>query len=100
VEEVLDLYSQPYDPQAPVVCFDEHPVQLISEVRSPPATGTRKSPTTLWLRIPLIHQIRQRKIVDPERKEKEATNLGVDWQRCIPWVGDRQPTHISVFLQP
>ena len=23
MEEVLDLYAEPYDPQRPVVCFDE-----------------------------------------------------------------------------
>lgn len=35
MEDVLDLYAEPYDPQYPVVCFDESPYQLISEVREP-----------------------------------------------------------------
>jgi hypothetical protein len=35
MEDVLDLYSLPYDPQRPLVCFDEHPVQLIAETREP-----------------------------------------------------------------
>jgi hypothetical protein len=35
MEDVLDLYAEPYDPQRPVVCFDESPVQLVSETRSP-----------------------------------------------------------------
>lgn len=35
MEAVLDLYSQCYEPQEPVVCFDERPVQLISETREP-----------------------------------------------------------------
>jgi hypothetical protein len=35
MEDVLDLYAEPYDPQRPVVCFDEVPVQLIGERRSP-----------------------------------------------------------------
>ncbi len=35
MEDVLDLYAQPYHPQRPVVCFDELPYQLISEVRQP-----------------------------------------------------------------
>src|SRR5918992_6250049 len=30
-----DLYAKPYDPQHPQVCFDESPVQLISETRRP-----------------------------------------------------------------
>ena len=35
MEDVLDLYEQPYDEQRPVVCFDESPEQLIAEVRPP-----------------------------------------------------------------
>ena len=35
MEEVLDLYEEPYDPLRPVVCFDERPCQLIGEVREP-----------------------------------------------------------------
>jgi len=33
MEDVLDLYERPYDPQYPVVCMDEQPVQLIGETR-------------------------------------------------------------------
>jgi len=35
MEDVLDLYAEESDPQRPVVCFDESPVQLIGEVRQP-----------------------------------------------------------------
>src|SRR5215204_6229006 len=35
MEDVLDLYAETPDPQRPVVCFDESPVQLIGEVRQP-----------------------------------------------------------------
>lgn len=35
MEDVLDLYAEPYDPRRPQVCFDESPVQLISETRQP-----------------------------------------------------------------
>jgi DDE superfamily endonuclease len=35
MEDVLDLYAQQPDPNRPVVCFDESPVQLIGEVRPP-----------------------------------------------------------------
>lgn len=33
MEEVLDVYEQPYDEHHPVVCLDESPHQLISETR-------------------------------------------------------------------
>jgi hypothetical protein len=39
LEEVLETYAKAYDPQHPVVCMDEQPVQLIGETRTPiPAT--------------------------------------------------------------
>ena len=39
MEEVLDTYEKAYDPNCPVVCMDEQPVQLIGETRVPiPAT--------------------------------------------------------------
>lgn len=33
MEEVLDVYEQPYDANHPVVCLDESPKQLIGELR-------------------------------------------------------------------
>jgi len=35
MEDVLELYAMPYDPKRPLVCFDEHLVQLIMEKRRP-----------------------------------------------------------------
>jgi transposase len=35
MEDVLDLYAEAPDPDRPVVCFDESPVQMIGEVRAP-----------------------------------------------------------------
>ena len=32
MEDLLDLYEQPYDPLCPVVCYDEMPFQLLGEV--------------------------------------------------------------------
>jgi len=31
MEDILDVYERPYDPQRPVVCMDEQPRQLIGE---------------------------------------------------------------------
>lgn len=39
MEDVLEVYEKPYDPQCPVICMDEQPVQLLKETRAPiPAT--------------------------------------------------------------
>ncbi len=35
MEDVLDLYAEPYDPARPVVGFDERPLQLVAETRTP-----------------------------------------------------------------
>jgi len=35
MEDILELYHRPYDPQVPLVCMDEQPVQLIKETRQP-----------------------------------------------------------------
>jgi hypothetical protein len=34
MEDVLETYDQPYDPQQPVVCLDEKPITLHADVRS------------------------------------------------------------------
>jgi hypothetical protein len=35
MEDILELYHMPYDPQVPLVCMDEQPVQLIKGTRTP-----------------------------------------------------------------
>lgn len=35
MEEVLDLYAEPYDERQPVVCFDERPCQLLGDEIAP-----------------------------------------------------------------
>jgi len=60
MEQVLEVYSRPYDPRFPVVCMDEQPFQLLSETRSPlpMAPGreqvvdyeyTREGTCTVWM---------------------------------------------------
>ena len=43
MEEVLETYALPYDPNHPVVCMDEQPIQLLKETRVPIA-ATRDHP--------------------------------------------------------
>ena len=35
MEDVLDLYAEPCDPQRPVVCFDETSTQLLADITEP-----------------------------------------------------------------
>ncbi len=41
MEDLLDVYTRPYDPRRPLVCFDEMPEQLLADVREslPPRPG-------------------------------------------------------------
>ena len=46
MEDVLDVYSRPYDPDSPVICFDETSKQLVCETRVPlpPEPGQASKP--------------------------------------------------------
>jgi len=35
MEDVLEVYALPYDPEIPVVCMDEKPYQLLADAREP-----------------------------------------------------------------
>lgn len=35
MQDVLEIYSMPYDPLLPVICMDEQPIQLLGETRTP-----------------------------------------------------------------
>ncbi len=43
MEDVLEIYSQPYNAAFPIICMDEQPVQLTKETREPVA-ATREHP--------------------------------------------------------
>ena len=46
MEDVLDLYAEPYDPDRPVVCFDETSTQLLAEVKTPLPAHSSTTGTT------------------------------------------------------
>ena len=35
MEDILDLYCLAYDPNIPMVCMDEQPLQLLKEIKEP-----------------------------------------------------------------
>ena len=39
MEDVLDLYAEPHDPQRPLVCFDETSTQLLADISEPLPAG-------------------------------------------------------------
>ena len=76
MEDVLDVYEQPYDPKIPQVCFDERPCQLINETRTP---------------IPA--QVGQSEKYDYEYKREGTCNLFGFFQPLAGW------RHIKVTKQ-
>lgn len=70
MEDVLDLYAEPLQTERPVVCFDERPVQLLSDTRAP---------------LPMISGNVKR--YDYEYKRQGTANLFV---MCQPLVGWRE----------
>lgn len=68
MEDILDLYAEPYDPRQPQVCFDECPYQLISEKR-----------------LPLPDQPGQPERYDYEYKREGTCNLFVILQPLAGW---------------
>ena len=58
MEDVLDLYAEPYDPQRPVVCFDETSTQLLADTRPPllaqPGRPARQDSSTCFWPVGLL----------------------------------------------
>ncbi len=85
MEDILDLYAEPYDPKRPVVNFDETPVQLIGETR-----------------VPIKAKKGKLRKVDYEYKRNGTANLFVVVDRHKEWrkvnVTDRR-TKIDFALQ-
>ena len=78
MEDVLDLYAEPPDPKRPVVCFDESPIQLIGEVRSPiPA-----KPGQLALRLRVSAQRNRQPVRVPRRPSALAQGQSDHKPRC------------------
>jgi hypothetical protein len=82
MEDVLDIYSRPYDPKFPVVCMDESSIQLIGEVHEPipAALGhpvlmddeyVRKGVANIFIEVEPLGGRRKVKITD--------TRTRVDW---------------------
>ena len=104
MEDVLDLYAEPYDPERPVVCFDETSKQLLAEKRSPippkPArrerydyeyqrNGTRNlfmlcEPLAGWRHVAVTE--RRTMVGLSVLRERRAPRAWTDLERCRPGI--------------
>jgi transposase len=98
MEDILDVYKQPYDPQYPQVCIDEMSTQLIGEVRAPlPAQPgkplrydteyKRNGTANIFIAFePLIGQ-RMTKVTEQRTK--------IDWAHFIQELIDQHYPHVE-----
>ena len=66
MEEVLDIYKQPYDVKYPVVCMDESSKQLIKEVREPLQMTPKEA----------IEHVKEQQVVKSESADKNQLKPG------------------------
>ena len=83
MEDVLDLYAEAPDPERPLVCFDETPVQLIGEVRQP-----------------ISAQPGQRERYDYEYRRNGTANLFVTFDPHRAGATSRSPTAVPPWTTP
>ena len=115
MEDVLDLYAEPYDPARPVVCLDERPVVLRGDVRPPlpPAPGRPRRRDseyerrgTACLAVALEPHRAWRHIIASERRTKrdfaawlqELVDVHYPQAETIRLVVDNLNTHTPASL--
>jgi DDE superfamily endonuclease len=102
MEDVLDVYRRPYDPQRPQVCMDETTKQLVGESRTPlPAEPgqperyddeyVRNGVANLFMFFEPLRGFRQVKVTEQRTK--------ADWARAIQeLVDDPYPDAETIVL--
>ena len=110
MEDVLETYEQPYDPQQPVVCLDEKPVTLHADVRpaSPAKPGREARRDNEYERCGTANVFcavepkagRHFTFPTPDRSGFEFAQVAVTLGHAVPGSrdhpsGDGQPQHPS-----
>jgi transposase len=91
MEDVLDLYAELPDQKRPVVCFDESPIQLIDEVRTPipPKPGQLERYDCEYKRNGTANLFVFLDVHRPWRKVKvTASRAAVDFAACMRELTD------------
>jgi hypothetical protein len=91
MEEVLDVYKRPYNPKRPMVCFDERPKQLITEMRRPiPAAAGRPGRYDYEYRRNGVANLFMMFEPLAGKRYVEATErrTSIDWAECVRKLTD------------
>jgi hypothetical protein len=93
MEDVLEVYSRPYDPARPVVCMDEKPYQLLSEAREPILAepgGVEKVDSEYKRRGTCSIFIFAEPLAGWRYVEAFERRTKIDWAQRVKWVLDNQ----------
>lgn len=89
MEDILDVYQRPYDPQHPVVCIDETNKQLIKETRVPCAPGQPEKVDSEYVRNGVADVFM---ICEPLAGKRETvvttTRTAVDFAEVLRYTSD------------
>ena len=93
MEDVIDLYHEPYDADRPLVCMDEQPRQLIRETRIP-VPATRGRPAREDFEYEREGTANLFLVVEPlagwRHIEVTERRTSVDWAHQIRWLLDER----------
>ncbi len=101
MEDVLEVYTRPYDPSRPQVCLDEKNKQLVGEVREPLAAKPgraarydyeyeRNGTANLFIVSEPLAGWRHLKVTDRRTK--------IDWAQCIKELVDVHYPHAEKIV--
>jgi hypothetical protein len=91
MEDVLDVYTRPYDPKRPQVCLDETSRQLLAEVtpQRPMAPGVTTKEDYEYVRQGVVNLFM---VCEPLRGWREVVvsdrRTRIDWAQCIKELVD------------
>jgi hypothetical protein len=93
MEDVIDLYHEPYDADRPLVCLDEQPRQLIRETRIP-VPAARGRPAREDFQYEREGTANLFLVVEPlagwRHVEVTERRTAVDWAHQIRWLLDER----------
>ena len=102
MEDILDLYQQPYNPQRPLWCIDEKPYQLLDESRKP-IPMRRGQPTAFDSEYKRNGTVSIFVMIQPHtgriEHSVEPTRTAIDWAHKIKYlVNEVEPNAEKIVL--
>jgi len=98
MEDVLEVYSRPYDASRPVVCMDEKPVQLLAEARdgfTSNSTGVRYEDSEYVRNGTCSIFLFTEALAGWRQTEARQQRTRTDWAERIKWLLDVQYPNVE-----